>query len=171
MDDNPGTTQAPASASPERAPFRAVLTSHRSLGPRGFLLLMTGLSLVSFATGIVFLIKGAWPVIGFLGLDVGLIYVAFKLNYRSGRLHETIELDPDRLVITRFHPSGHAERFEFNPYWLRVQLEEGRDGRTALSLRQHARAFPFARFLTDDERRAFAATLGDALRLARRGFR
>ena len=40
------------------------------------------------------LLAGAWPVIGFFGLDVALIYLAFKLNYRSGRLYETIELTP-----------------------------------------------------------------------------
>ena len=65
--------------------FRVVLTPHRSLGPKGFLALMLAFGAISFATGIVFYIAGAWPVVGFLGLDVLLVYVAFRLNYRSGR--------------------------------------------------------------------------------------
>ena len=51
---------------------------------------------VSFVAGFVFLLIGAWPVFGFFGLDVVLIYLAFKLNYRAARLYETIDLTPAR---------------------------------------------------------------------------
>lgn len=146
---------------------RWVLSSYRSLSPRGFVILMSFLAAVSFIAGIAFLMIGAWPVFGFFGLDVLLIYVAFKLNYRSGRLHETVELDPALLAVTRVHPSGEVERFEFNPYWVRVQFSEGHDGRTSLALSSHGRVLPFARFLTDDERREFAGVLADALVMVR----
>ena len=66
---------------PQETPtFRAVLHPHRSLGPRGFLILMLAIGGISFVTGMVFLSMGAWPVFGFFGLDVLLVYVAFKLN-------------------------------------------------------------------------------------------
>ena len=146
---------------------RWVLSSYRSLSPRGFLILMSTLALVSFVAGMAFLLMGAWPVFGFFGLDVLLIYVALRLNYRDGRLHETVELDPRQLVVTRFHPSGRTERFEFNPYWVRVNCAEGIDGRTALSLSSHGNLFTFGGFLTDQERKEFAAVLADALQLAR----
>jgi len=77
--------------SPE-AHFSAVLLPHRSLGRKGFIILMGVISLVSFITGIAFYMQGAWPVLGFFGLDVLLIYGAFRLNYRAARLRETIEL-------------------------------------------------------------------------------
>ncbi|MFM9943070.1 MAG: DUF2244 domain-containing protein [Hyphomicrobiaceae bacterium] len=150
-------------------PFKAVLTPHRSLGPSGFLLLMAGLSLVSFITGVAFLLKGAWPVLGFFGLDVLIIYVAFRLNYRSGRLYETVEINDGKLTLTRVHPSGQAEQFNFNPYWTRVELAEGRDGRTSLSLRHHEKMIWFGRFLNDDERREVAHMLRQALIDARDG--
>ena len=150
-----------------RPQSRWVLSSYRSLSPRGFVILMSFLAAVSFIAGVAFLLMGAWPVFGFFGLDVLLIYVAFKLNYRSGRLYETVELDPALLTVTRVHPSGEVERFEFNPYWVRVQLSEGNDGRTSLALSSHGRSFGFARFLTDEERREFAGVLGDALAIAR----
>jgi uncharacterized membrane protein len=151
--------------------FRAVLAPHRSLAPAGFYALLGGVSVVSFVAGLAFCLLGAWPVLGFFGLDVGLIYLAFRLNYRSGRLRETLELMPDNLTVTRFHPSGRQERYAFNPYWVRVELTEGRDGRTDLKLRLHDRVVTFGRFLTDDERRELAASLTSALADARRTFR
>lgn len=151
----------------DAAAFRAVLTQHRSLGPRGFLILMCAIGLVSFVTGFVFLAMGAWPVFGFFGLDVLLVYVAFRLNYRSARLFETVELTPRLLTVTRIHPSGLRESFDFNPYWVRVRVLERPDGRTDLRLASHGRELAFGRFLTDDERRDFASALSGALGAAR----
>lgn len=147
--------------------FRLVLYPHRSLGPTGFLVLMLAIGSVSFVTGMVFLLKGAWPVFGFFGLDVALVYAAFRLNYRSGRIYETIELTPETLTITRVHPSGERESFDFNPYWVRVRLAEAPHGGTDLRLASHGREFAFARFLTDDERRDLSGVLSGALAEAR----
>jgi len=159
----------PAQAEP--GGFRAVLTPYRSLAPTGFLVLMVALASVSFVTGLVFYLAGAWPVMGFFGLDVALVYIAFKLNYRSGRLYETLELTPARLTWTRVHPSGRREQFECNPYWARVNLREWPDGRTDLRLASEGRELTFGRFLTDRERRDLAAALRDALVAARGGAR
>ena len=151
--------------------FRAVLTPHRSLGPKGFLALMVAFGAISFVTGMVFFVAGAWPVLGFFGLDVLLVYIAFRLNYRSGRLYETVEVTPDELTITRVHPSGRTERFVCNTYWARVCLMEGRDGRTDLRLHLRGKELSFGRFLTDDERHDFAQALTGALLRARGGAR
>lgn len=145
-----------------------VLHPHRSLTPRGFLILMTFISAVSFVAGMAFLLMGAWPVFGFFGLDVLLIYLAFKLNFRSGRLYETIDITPANLVLTRVHPAGQRDTFEFNPYWARVKLLENLPGGgTALSLSAQGREERFGRFLTDDERRDLAEALTGALLRAR----
>lgn len=164
MDENAVTVQEPGN-------FRAVLAPHRSLSPTGFVALMSAVGLASFIAGLVFFLMGAWPVVGFFGLDVGLIYLAFRLNYRSGSLRETVDLLPDALTVTRYYPSGRREEFTFNPYWVRVELIEGRDGRTDLKLRLHDRSVSFGRFLTDQERRDLAGTLTGALSDARRNFR
>jgi uncharacterized membrane protein len=147
--------------------FRAVLRPSRSLGPRGFFVLIGCLATISLVTGVLFLVAGAWPVLGFFGLDVLLVYLAFKLNYRDGRLVETIEIAGPRLALVRVHPSGRREEFEFNPYWTRVQLEEELDGRTRLHLGSHGQRVGFGAFLSDDERRAVAWQLTAALRSAR----
>ena len=54
--------------------FSATITPHRSLGQAGFLVLMLVFGGVSFCTGVAFLLMGAWPVFGFFGLDVLLLY-------------------------------------------------------------------------------------------------
>lgn len=155
----------------EAGAFRAVLRPHRSLSPRGFLILMSIVSAVSFIAGINFVLMGAWPVFGFFGLDVALIYFAFRLNYRSGRLYEVIEVDRDELKVTRCHPSGHQERFSFNPYWVQVRLLDRADGRTDLTLQLHDKRLSFGKFLTDDERREVADAVKAALVAARGGAR
>ena len=49
-------------------------------------------SLPNFGTGMMFWMLGAWPIMGFCGLDVLLVYIAFRASYRSGRAYEAIEL-------------------------------------------------------------------------------
>jgi len=176
MRENSGLTQAPISGECETAEqnaadgdnaFRAVLYPHRSLGPRGFLILMIGIGSVSFITGMSFLLMGAWPVFGFFGLDVALIYFAFRLNYRAARLYETVEVTPRLLTLTRVQPSGERESFEFNPYWARVRLAETPQGQTDLRIASHGHEFAFGRFLTDEERRELCSALSGALAEAR----
>src|SRR2546421_13051288 len=70
--------------------FGRVLLPYRSLPPRGFLVLMLLLGLISAAAGTGFLLIGAWPICGFFGLDVALVYIASRLSYRSARQRETL---------------------------------------------------------------------------------
>ena len=60
--------------------YRITLYPYRSLNKTGFFLLMFVLGLFSFIAGIMFMLKGAWPVFGFFGLDVLLVYIFFKIN-------------------------------------------------------------------------------------------
>ena len=143
--------------------FRAVLTPNRSLSRLGFALVMGALCAVSFAAGIVFALHGAWPVFGFFGLDVLLLYGAFKLSYRSGRLSETLELTPERLVVRRIEPSGESREWQFQPYWLRVELDEAESGGAELALASHGRRLVIGSFLSAPECASLALALKKAL--------
>jgi uncharacterized membrane protein len=159
------TEPNPAPQVPSR--FSAVLTPHRSLGPTGFAVLMAAVCLVSFGTGLLFYLLGAWPVIGFMGLDVALIYIAFRLNFRALRLYETVDLTQHALTVTRVTPSGQSQSWRFNPYWVRLSVQE-RVGRSSeLSIASHGDRLVFGSFLTDEEREDFASALGSALSAAR----
>lgn len=153
----------------EAAVFRAVLYPHRSLGPRGFLLLMTAIGVVSFVAGMVFLWMGAWPVFGFFGLDAALIYLAFRANYRDARASELIELDHESLTLTRFDRNGKKQSFRFNPYWVKVLVSELTGDQIRLELASHGRTVEFGAHLNNDERREFAGVLKERLSWAREG--
>ena len=88
--------------------FSAVITPHRSLGRTGFLLLMGFFGLISFVAGMVFLIAGAWPVFGFFGLDVALLYWAFRLNYRHAGAYEEVTVTPSALTVRKVSHRGRA---------------------------------------------------------------
>lgn len=158
---------AEPSTSPETPRFSAVLTPHRSLSPRGFLVLMAAICIVSVGTGVLFFMLGAWPVIGFMGLDVALIYLAFRLNFRALRRYETVDLTDDALTVTRVEPSGRSQAWTFNPYWVRLSLQPRIGRSTELSLASHGQRLILASFLTDSEREDFALALSSALSEAR----
>ncbi|RMF08048.1 MAG: DUF2244 domain-containing protein [Alphaproteobacteria bacterium] len=150
-------------ANEERLWFDAVLHPHRSLSGRGFVILMAALCAVSFGAGMIFVLNGAWPVLGFFGLDVLAIYVAFRLNYRAGRWLETIRLGERELVVGRLDPAGHYQEWRFQPYWVRVNMVETSPYDNALVLTSHGRSLALGKFLNPAERADLAAALKEAL--------
>jgi uncharacterized membrane protein len=155
--DNEDIPRAP------RLSFDAVLRPHRSLSRMGFWLLMAGVFCVSFTAGLAFFLAGAWPVIGFLGLDVALIYVAFRANYRSGQMSEILQLGERELVVRRVSPYGRVRTWTFQPYWLRVAIDDPPAHDSQLTLSSHGRLLAIGAFLTAEERLELAQALRDAL--------
>jgi uncharacterized membrane protein len=158
----------PEMAQPEL--FSARLTPHRSLNRTGFLVLMAFLSAVSFAAGLAFLLMGAWPVLGFFGLDVLAIYWAFRINFRHARASEEISVTPSELRVRRVSHRGHVVEFVFNPLW--VQLDQkihAEFGIEKLYLVSKGRRVSIGSFLGADEKASFAKALLSALQAARRG--
>lgn len=157
----------PESGVARRLYFDVTLTPHRSLPPAGFHLLIGAVGGVSLTMGIMFLLIGAWPVFGFLGLDVALLYFAFRMNYRSGLARETVRLDEVELAVQRFSPSGRVRRWSFQPYWLKVWHEAASEDPVPLVLASHGRQLEIASFLSQPEKTELAAALRDALRRSR----
>ena len=143
--------------------FDAVLHPHASLTPRGFFLLMAFIGVISFCAGVAFVIAGAWPVFGFFGIDMVLVYLAFKLNYRDARRYETLQLTDTTLTVERIAPSGKRERWRFQPYWLQVDIEDSPASDSTLTLRSHGRAVEIGSFLTIDEKIDLANALRNEL--------
>jgi len=158
MIHSPGYADPPAPLG--RLFFERVLLPHRSLPPRGFHLLMLSLGLISLAVGIGFVSIGAWPVVG---LDVALIYVAFRLNYRSARRSETLRLAGDAFTVERDSVHGSRRMWRFQPFWVRVILEECPDESNRLFVASHGRSLAIGDFLAPSARRELAATIREAL--------
>jgi uncharacterized membrane protein len=150
--------------------FSAVLTPYRSLGGAGFVVLMTAVSAISFAAGVVFLLIGAWPVVGFLGLDVLLVYWAFKANYRAALAYEQVTMTPSELRVRRVTERGEVAEWTLNPVWVRLDREVHEEfGIERLFLVSHGRRLSIAAFLGPREKAELAAALSAALVQARRG--
>src|SRR5947209_19286363 len=103
---------------PEPALFSAVVTPHRSLSHAGFLIVMAAVGGVSFVAGTAFLIAGAWPVFGFFGLDVLLVYWAFRVNYRTARAYEQVTVTPSELKFRKVSYHGRVSEWTLNPVWV-----------------------------------------------------
>jgi uncharacterized membrane protein len=144
--------------------FTAVLTPHRSLTPRGLAIVMGLIGICSFITGTVFWVAGAWPVIGFMGLDVALIYFAFRMNNRQARAFEEISVSRATLTVRKVSARGAAESFGFDPYWTRLEVTRKPDwGVTGLWLTAKGSRVPIGGFLNPEERASFADALSAAL--------
>ncbi len=149
--------------------FDARLTPYRSLGARGFLWLMVALSSLSALCGLVFWLNGAWPVVGFFGVDVVFIYVVFRANYRAANAYELVTLTDADLTVRRVDAKGGERSWHFEPSWLKVDIVEPPEPDSPLTLASHGRSLQIGAFLTAEERVEVATALRDALRLRRDG--
>jgi uncharacterized membrane protein len=165
-DDNNSGTQAWA----DPKIFSAVITPHRSLSPRGFLIFMLCLGCLSFIAGIIFVSLGAWPVFGFFGLDVLLVYLAFRANYRTARAYEEVTVTASELTVRKVNHRGLVRQWTLNPLWVRLErIVHEEFGIERLLLVSHGRRLVIARFLNPAEKASFARALTSALGEARRG--
>lgn len=149
--------------------FKALLTPHRSLGRKGFVILMGSLVAGWGVTGLFFLAQGAWPVFGFFGLDILLVYIAFRLNYRAARAREEVSVSRTALDIRKVDPSGKAEAHRFNPFWARFSVKRHDEiGITGMVVEAQGQTVPIGSFLNPDDRESFARAFSGALAQARR---
>ena len=150
--------------------FSALLTPHRSLNRTGFVALMAFVSVISFAAGLACLLMGAWPVLGFFGLDVLAIYWAFRINFRRAGASEEIRVTASELRLRRVSHRGHVVEFVLNPLWVRLDRKAHAEyGIERLYLVSKGRRVAVASFLGPDEKASFAKALTAALQAARRG--
>ncbi len=150
--------------------FSAILTPHRSLNATGFLIVMMLVGGVSFAAGMTFLLMGAWPVFGFFGLDVALIYFAFRANYRAAAAFEEVSVTPSALRVRKVSHRGQVAEWTLNPVWVRLDRDVHEEfGIERLFLVSRGRRLPIAAFLGPQEKESFAAALSAAIGEAKRG--
>lgn len=155
---------------PEPTLFSATLTPHRSLGRKGFIVLMTLVSAISFIAGMIFLIAGAWPVFGFFGLDVLLIYWAFRSNYRAAAAYEQVMVTPSELKVRKVSAEGQSREWTLNPLWTQLERETHPEfGVQKLFLASRGRHLSIGSFLCPEEKDSFSTALMAALGEAKRG--
>ena len=163
-------TAAMSSGSPEAyGPllFEAVIRPHRSLSPRGLRWLLAAIAGAGSLVAVRFWMIGAWPVIGFFILEVGLAALLLYLNHRSARAQEKVLLHGDRLRLVTIGPSGTSSERSLPSAWLTIRLEE--HPRRALRLLACTRTAhaEIGLALGEVEKRDLAHALRSALHAAR----
>jgi uncharacterized membrane protein len=140
------------------------LRPHRSLSLTAFRLMMLVVIVSNLVIGAFFLARGAFPVTGFLGLDVFALWLAFRINYRAAKAEEHIVLTPLQMRVERRSPDGESSYFVLNPVWAKAREES-----VGVSIWSGGRALRVGAFLPPDERAEFARQLDLALYRAKRG--
>jgi uncharacterized membrane protein len=142
----------------------AVLRPHRSLSVKAFKYMLVAVIAVNVAVAVFFWVQGAFPVAGFLGLDVLALWLAFRWNYRAAQAAEYVRVAPGQVHVAAVDQNGVATHWILNPVWARV----ARDGRGVL-IRDGEGQMRVGAFLSPKECESFASALSLALSKAKRG--
>ncbi len=145
----------------------AVLAPNRSLPNVGYYALMLAVIGLAFVAGLFYVRMGAWPVLGFFGLDIFLIWLAFRVSYRQGRLRERVRVTRDRIDVERRHPTGHVQRWRMATLWTQVEIEDPVRHDSQVCVRHAGKTLILGAFLSPPERQDFAAALRGAIAAAR----
>lgn len=156
---------------PPRKPafFDLDLRPNRPMQPRQMWLMLAGVAAIFLLMGLRFLFLGAWPILPFMLVDVGLLGWALAESRRSGRQSEHLRLDADGLELVRINRHGRPSRTRIEPHWARVELEQLSADENRLWLAARGRRHPVGVFLSPAERAEIATVIEDGLRRFRNG--
>ena len=125
---------------------------------------------INLGFGIYFVLRGAWPLAPFMGMDTILLAWAFHASCRAAKCYERICLTRAMLRVERHLARGCPIHFEFNPYWVRVDYEDAGGRGSRLSLASHGRFVQIGAFLPPDQKLSVAQGLTAALAGSRRTY-
>ena len=148
----------------------AEIKPNRSLSERGFIVLISVITVINVASAIVFLRIGAHLVPLFLGVDVLAIAVAFMASFRAGRIIERVRVSSSAVVITYETDKASRVVWESPTAFTRVATERDEENRVmGLKVMRSGRHAPVAAALSPGERGEFARALETAIWRAKRG--
>jgi len=154
----------------ERKIYEARLSPHRSMTPRAFYLFIIAFCVAQLFFALPFLIMGAWPIAGFMGLDALALYIAFRISFRAARAYETLDLTVLELVFAKVAVGGRRQEWRFNPSWVRLEQDVHEEfGTQSVALIARGEKIEIGSFLGPDQKAELARDLNRALATARLG--
>ena len=150
--------------------YQRRLIPHRSLSKKGLSTLLFCLGLAGIAVSIPFFLLGAWPVVGFFGLDVLILYLAFRANMRAARAYEEVEISHVELKLRKVSARGAIRDWRFNPAWARLSTDRHEEfGTQRIAVIEGRRQVEIGAFLGAEAKDELAESFGSALREAKQG--
>ncbi|HQT51888.1 MAG: DUF2244 domain-containing protein [Phenylobacterium sp.] len=146
----------------------AEIRPNRSLSRRGFVVLITVLTVLNCASAAVFLSMGAVFVPMFLGLDLVAVVVAFLVSFAAAKQIERVRVTDRQVQVFQETPTWKKLMWESPTAFTRVTLLTEDDHAIDLRLALSGKEAPVARALSPAERAEFAKALEGAIYSARR---
>lgn len=147
--------------------FDATLTPNRSLSPRAFTIVMGVVVAMSFFAGLAFVSMGAFPVIGFFGLDALVIWLAFQWSFRSLKQETRVRVTAQQIDLLHTRPGQKPREARLPTAFTRIQLDFPDRRPSELKLAHAGKAWVIGRFLTPSERKSLKTALESAIGQAR----
>ncbi len=151
------------SASPESVEYCRTTTRNVSLSRAGRRLF---LALIFLNTGILALawaVAGAWPILPFAGLELGLLAYAFHYVGKCDGDFERLTIDGAMLTVETCE-RGVASKQSFNRAWVRLRFSEQRD-RCHLALQYRGNEYKLGKLMNDEQRSAWGRELRKQIRI------
>lgn len=148
--------------------FDALLRPNQSLSRPAFWVIMSIVAGANLISAFAFISSGAFPIIGFLGLDVLVVWLAFKACFKSQRQWTRVQITNDVLRVDHMNPKGEESSVELPTAFARIELKTPLTPNSWVTLAHRREAYVIGRFLTMDERHSLVEAMRDALQRARR---
>jgi uncharacterized membrane protein len=145
----------------------AVITPHRSLSERGFIILISVVTLANCCSAAVFVAMGATLVPIFLGIDVLAVIAAFVVSYNGAKRIERVQVTARDIRVIHEAPRWSRVVWESPTAFTRVSVEKEEERTIGLRLAVSGREVAVAQALSPRERGAFAEALQQAIWEAR----
>lgn len=146
----------------------AEIRANRSLSERGFIILISVVTIANCASAAIFVAMGATFVPIFLGIDLIAVFAAFMASFRAARKIERVQVTARDVRVTRETRKTSQLVWESPTAFTRVHVEKD-DGRTVgLKLALSGRELAVAAALSPRERAEFAQALERAIWQAKR---
>lgn len=145
----------------------ALITPHRSLSERGFIILIAIMTAINCATAVMFVSMGAAPVPAFLGLDLVAVVIAFAVSNRQTLRKERVQVSAAEVRVMLETPKGEQLLWASPTAFTRVTVVGETGDLPELRLALSGRELPLALALGRTERLDFAKALRQAIAQAR----
>ena len=137
---------------------------NQSLTTRGLYILMFFITIPASYIGISFYVLGAWPVLGFMGFEILLIYIAFKILFYKNKFYEHIILDSEKLNILFKKKNKIIKKIELEPTWVQIKIEKIYENEDTLIVSSHGKKIILANYLIPEEWLKLAGKIKSGLR-------
>lgn len=147
----------------------AVITPNRSLSQRGFVILISVVTVLNCLSALVFMSMGATLVPVFLALDVGAIALAFLVNFHAAKQVERVQVTAHEVRVLRQTPQAQALVWASPTAFTRVDVEVEDERTVGVRVRLSGKFAQVAAALSPGEQAEFAKALETAIWKARTG--